>query len=62
MKKKFSTFGKSLTKTEQKNIKGGNICSGYDGPIIIRTCEEFFNIPPQFQACVLVLENCFLYQ
>ncbi|OJJ23459.1 hypothetical protein BKI52_03600 [marine bacterium AO1-C] len=57
MKKKFSTL-KQLTKTEQRNIKGGGQCDGYTGPIVV-TCEQYHNLPPQYQGCVLVSVDCF---
>ena len=58
MKKKFSALGKQLTKTEQRNIKGGGQCDGYTGPIIV-TCKQYFALPPQYQLCVLVSADCF---
>ena len=64
MLKNLSNIGKSLNKSEQKAINGGcppgggNVCSGYTGPIVV-TCEQYYNLPPQFTFCVLVSVDCF---
>ncbi|MEL6558581.1 MAG: hypothetical protein AAFQ94_10385 [Bacteroidota bacterium] len=60
MLKNLLNTGKRLDKSEQKSINAGsNVCAGYNGPIIIPTCEEFYEIPEQFRGCVLVLDFCF---
>ncbi|HAS40632.1 MAG TPA: hypothetical protein DCS93_09140 [Microscillaceae bacterium] len=62
MKKKFSTLGKQLTRTELRNVKGGcpghHICDTYNGPIEV-TCEQFHALPPEYQMCVDVAADCF---
>ena len=57
MKKKFSTLGKILTKSEQSSVKGGGVCDGYNGPQVV-TCEEFDALPPQYRICVFVHPRC----
>jgi hypothetical protein len=56
--KKFSTLGTVLNKNQQKEVKGGNGCNSYTGPIFV-TCEQYHELPPQYQMCVLVSVDCF---
>jgi len=58
--KQLSNFGKALNKEAQREIIAGcscHICDTYNGPIEV-TCEQFYNLPPQFQQCVDLLDDC----
>ena len=56
--KQLVNLGKGLNKKAQREISGGNPCRDYNGPLQV-TCEQYFNLPPQFQRCVLVSFKCF---
>ena len=61
--KQLVNLGKVLNKKAQREISGGcscggNPCDNYNGPIRV-TCEQYFNLPPQFQMCVMVSVECF---
>ncbi|WP_340064201.1 hypothetical protein [Ascidiimonas aurantiaca] len=60
--KQLSSLGKALNKKAQQEIIAGcpcgNPCDNYNGPIQV-TCEQYFNLPPQFQMCVMVSVECF---
>lgn len=56
--KKFSALGKTLNKAQQRAIKGGGTCDGYNGPVQV-TCSQFFALPDRFKMCVLVSVDCF---
>ncbi|WP_340064204.1 hypothetical protein [Ascidiimonas aurantiaca] len=60
--KQISNFGKALNKQTQKEIIAGcscgHICDQYNGPLEV-TCEQYFNLPPEFQQCVDVSADCF---
>lgn len=61
MKKTILNLGKSLNKTEQKTINGGNSCSTYSGPIYYdqNNCEAFHALPLYHQHCAMVHVLCF---
>ncbi|EZH73222.1 hypothetical protein ATO12_19655 [Aquimarina atlantica] len=58
MKNTLLNLGKSLSRTEQKQINGGGPCDGYNGPTIV-TCSQYEQVPPQYQICVRVSVDCF---
>ena len=58
MKNTLLNLGKSLSRTEQRQINGGGPCSDYNGPIVV-TCSQYEQLPPQHKFCVMVSVECF---
>lgn len=56
--KKISNLGTILNKKQQKEVKGGGGCDSYTGPIFV-TCEQYHELPRQYQMCVMVSVDCF---
>ena len=56
MKNEILKTGKVLTKKEQKSIVGG----GYECGLVFdeTQCEEFWALPPEYQACSDVHADC----
>lgn len=69
MKKSILNIGKNLSKSEQKNIHGGNancpstpICYvAFQGPFNFScgTCEQYHALPNSCKSRVLVSVTCF---
>ncbi|TCI91833.1 hypothetical protein [Tenacibaculum sp. M341] len=65
MKKTILNLGKSLNKTEQRSINGGNTCASYPicygitsiGTVQCASCEEYYNLPSHCQNQVFT--SCF---
>ena len=58
MKKEFLKTGKTLTNKEQKSILGGG--GNYECGLVFdeTQCEEFWALPPEYQACSDVHADC----